>query len=261
MSKKQPPALGADVVQALPDTRRSADSAERAYRAIRKELVEFKLRPQERINEVRLAKTLELSRTPIREALNRLASEGFVVLTPNRGFFFRGLDIDDLIDLFEFRVIVETGAFALLCERADEAGIERLKHFWADAKQRYAGRDADEILGLDEGFHELMAELSGNPEILRQLRAVNARIRFIRRVQIEHNPAHVDLVEDHSRIVEAAAARDAMAGIGVLKRHISMTVSDAKAVLKEALLRLFVSDSSVAGRRRGRPAQKSGTMS
>ncbi|MDQ0467919.1 GntR family transcriptional regulator [Labrys wisconsinensis] len=251
----------ADAAQVAPDTRRSADSAERAYRAIRRQLVEFKVKPEERINEVHLARMLELSRTPIREALNRLASEGFVVFAPNRGFFFRGLDIDDLIDLFELRMIVETGAFALLCERADEAGLDRLRLFWADAKQRYARRDADEILELDEGFHELMAELSGNPAILHQLKALNARIRFVRRVQIEHAPQHVNLVEDHSRIVEAALARDAAAGVAVLKKHISMTVSDAQAALKEALLKLFVSDVPAAGRRRGRAAHRPGTVS
>ncbi|WP_245491999.1 GntR family transcriptional regulator, partial [Mesorhizobium sp. M7A.F.Ca.AU.001.01.1.1] len=62
------------------ETRRAADSSERAYNTIRKLLVEFKLKPGERINEVQLSRGLGLSRTPIREALNRLASEGFVSL-------------------------------------------------------------------------------------------------------------------------------------------------------------------------------------
>ena len=63
------------------ETRRSADSSERAYHTIRKLLVEFRLKPEERINEVQLSRSLGLSRTPVREALNRLASEGFVTLT------------------------------------------------------------------------------------------------------------------------------------------------------------------------------------
>ena len=234
MSKTKP------VTGAGADTPRPADSAERAYRAIRKQLVEFKIRPEERINEVQIARMLELSRTPIREALNRLASEGFVVPAPNRGFFFRGLDIGDLIDLFEMRMIVETGAFALLCERADDAGLERLAAFWANAKARYAFRDADEILELDEGFHLLVAELTGNPEIVRHLNGLNARIRFVRRVQIAHIPEHKDVVGDHSRIVEAAQRRDAGEGIAVLKTHISMTAIEARAALKEALLQSYV---------------------
>ena len=184
--------------------------------------------------------TLKLSRTPIREALNRLASESFVTFKPNRGFHFRSLDIGDLLDIFELRMIVETGAFALMCERADDDGLARLSSYWAHAKLLYERGDGDEILDLDEGFHMLMAELCGNPEVVRQLEAINARIRFIRRVQIEHSPN--DLFESHNRIVDAASRRAADEGANLLKAHISMTAADAQAALKEALLKLFVTD-------------------
>ena len=230
------------------DGKRLADSANRAYRQIRKQLIEFKLKPDERINEVHFAKTLELSRTPIREALNRLATEGFVVFKPNRGFYFRSLDISDLLDLYEMRVIVETGGFAILCSRASDEGLARLQAYWDHAKARYAFGDGDEILDLDEGFHVLMAELSGNPEIVRQLEALNARTRFIRRVQIEHS-SH-DLLDSHNRIVDAAMRRSADEGVALLQSHISMTVADAQAALKEALLKLFVTEKRPASRER-----------
>ncbi len=235
-----------------PAPRRAADSAERDYKAIRQQLVEFKMRPAERINEVHLAQMLDLSRTPVREALNRLASEGFVVFTPNRGFCFRGVDIDDLLDLFEMRSIIETGAFALACERADEAGIARLQAFWADARMRYENKDPDEILELDEGFHVHLAELANNPEIVRQLIGVNARIRFVRRVQIENGPQHWSLVEDHSRIVQAIVDRDRERGIEILRSHISLTFAEARAVLKEALLKIFLPEQTAPRRGRAR---------
>lgn len=239
-----------------PVLRRAADSAERAYRAIRKQLVEFKMRPAERINEVHLAQMLELSRTPVREALNRLASEGFVVFTPNRGFCFRGVDIDDLLDLFELRSLIETGAFALSCERADDAGIARLQAFWADAQIRYENRDPDEILELDEAFHVHLAELSNNPEIVRQLIAVNARIRFVRRVQIENGPQHWTLVEDHSRIIQALVDRNRAHGIEILRGHISLTFAEARSVLKEALIKIFLPEQTASRRGRTRSVRK-----
>jgi DNA-binding GntR family transcriptional regulator len=98
------------------ESRRAADSSERAYNAIRKLLVEFGLKPEERINEVQLARNLGVSRTPVREALNRLASEGFVSLTPNRGFFVRSLSTEGLIDLYELRSVIECAAFRFMCE-------------------------------------------------------------------------------------------------------------------------------------------------
>jgi DNA-binding GntR family transcriptional regulator len=232
--------------------RRAADSAERAYKAIRQQLVEFKMRPAERINEVHLAQMLDLSRTPVREALNRLASEGFLVFTPNRGFRFRGLDIDDLLDLFEVRAIIETGAFVLACERADETGIARLQRFWEDAHVRYEKRDADEILELDEAFHVKLAELANNPEIVRQLIGINARIRFVRRAQIENAPQHWSLVDDHTRILEAITRRDVEGGTDILRRHILLTFAEARTALKEALLKVFLPDTDAPRRRRAR---------
>lgn len=236
--------------------RRAADSAERAYKAIRQQLVEFKMRPAERINEVHLAEMLELSRTPVREALNRLASEGFLVFTPNRGFCFRGLDIDDLLDLFEMRSIIETGAFALACERADETGIAKLQAFWADAHPRYDRRDPDEILELDEAFHVHLAELANNPEIVHQLTGMNARIRFVRRAQIENAPQHWSLVDDHARILQALVDRDRQRGVDILRQHISLTFAEARAALKEALLKSYLPDEDTPPRRRGRTARK-----
>ncbi|WP_119389667.1 GntR family transcriptional regulator [Taklimakanibacter lacteus] len=237
-----------------PKGRRSADSGERAYKAIRKQLVEFKLKPDQRINEMALAKSLGVSRTPIREALNRLASEGFIALTPNRGFFFKALDIDALLDLYELRAMIECGAFTLMCERASDAERDRLKDFWDGVKADYRERDPDDILVLDEGFHLLIAELSGNPEIVNQLKAINARIRFIRRIQIQHVSHDFDMVNTHSQIVDAAMKRDVAAGTALLKSHIEMTVSGAQRALKDALLNVYMekSDSS-SGRRASRP--------
>ncbi len=221
------------------ETRRSADSSERAYNTIRKLLVEFKLKPEERINEVHLAKTLGVSRTPIREALNRLASEGFVSLTPNRGFFVRSLSTEGLIDLYELRSIIECAAFRLLCERAEDDQIDRLRAYWSSIVDGYREQPADMILAEDEGFHLMIAELSGNPELVNQLAAINARIRFIRRIQIEHRTHDMSQVDAHSAIVAAAIRRDSEGGVELLRQHIELTVSATQQALKDALLRVY----------------------
>ena len=235
--------------QGLPKgRRRAADSADRAYRAIRQWIIEFKLRPEERLNELHLARTLALSRTPVREALNRLASEGFLVFAPNRGFFCRSLDITDLIGVYETRSILERGAFELACKRASDAGIAALTRFWAGAQRHYRRRDPDEMLNLDEAFHRQLAELCGNRELVRQLAAIDARIRFVRRITIEHVPIQARLIEDHGGLVAALGARNASRGARILARHISLSVEDARALLKEVLFRLYVDVPAPASR-------------
>jgi DNA-binding GntR family transcriptional regulator len=245
-------AIDATPIDGDPETRRSADSSERAYNTIRKLLVEFKLKPEERINEVQLAKTLGVSRTPIREALNRLASEGFVSLTPNRGFFVRSLSTEGLIDLYELRSIIECAAFRLMCERAEDDQIERLRDYWSAIVDGYRQQPADTILAEDEGFHLLIAELSGNPELVNQLAAINARIRFIRRIQIEHRTHDMSQVASHSAIVAAAMSRDVDGGVELLRQHIEMTVSATQQALKDALLKVYSQNEPDARRHRRR---------
>ncbi|HBU14763.1 MAG TPA: GntR family transcriptional regulator [Gemmobacter sp.] len=218
--------------------RRAADSSDRAYRALRQALVDFRFHPGERIREARIAAEMELSRTPVREALNRLASEGFVTLVPNRGFFVRALDIDDLLDIHELRAIVESAAFARMCRRAEDAQIAALAEYWQSVQPVYAAHDADAILEADEGFHMMIAKASGNSEILALLPMINARIRFIRRILIDHARHDDDLVADHAQIVAAALARDAEGGAALMKSHIELTVTVAREALKDALLRL-----------------------
>ncbi|QWK80560.1 GntR family transcriptional regulator [Ochrobactrum sp. BTU1] len=226
------------------DTRRSADSSEKAYQTIRQLLVEFKLKPEERLNEVQLSKHLGVSRTPIREALNRLASEGFVSAVPNRGFFVRSLNIEGLLGLYELRSILECAAFKLMCERADDAELSRLKAYWDAKVIGYNDLPADAILSIDESFHLLIAELSGNPEIVNSLESINARIRFIRRIQIKHSTHDMNLISAHSSIVAAAMARDIENGVKILHGHIEMTVSATREALKDALLQVYSKGST-----------------
>jgi DNA-binding GntR family transcriptional regulator len=225
-------------------TVRPANSADRAYFEIRQLAVGFKFRPDERVNEVQLARQLNVSRTPVREALNRLASEGFLVLKPNRGYFFRALDIGELLALSEVRSVLETGSFVLACQRAETDGINALEKFWIAAEKMYARHDVDEIVELDEKFHRQLALLSGNMALVEQIDLVAARVRFIRRTSIERGLNFPALVLDHVEIIKALADRNTAHGVSVLRRHIAITTEDAASAIKEALLRLYLPDTA-----------------
>lgn len=239
------------------EVRRPADSSERVYQEIRKLLVEFRLRPEERVNEVHLAKSLGVSRTPIREALHRLASEGFVMLRPNRGFFVRSLSTDGMLDLYELRQIIECAAYRLMCDRADDAQIAEIAEFWDSVREGYGSRAPDEILELDERLHMMIAERSGNPELANQLASINARIRFIRRIQIEHSSHGAPQIDAHTAFIEAAMRRDVEAGVARLHKHIEMTVSATQAAIKDALMRVFMTEPL---RPRRRVSRKTGPV-
>src|SRR5690606_41118289 len=81
----------------------SPATATQVYERIKAMATTFRLRPGERVNELELARRLGVSRTPVREALNRIAAEGFLVATPNRGYTVRPLDAQQLMALYEYR--------------------------------------------------------------------------------------------------------------------------------------------------------------
>src|SRR5690606_31139082 len=93
--------------QKAPPAPRAADSVNRVYAAIRRMAVNFEFRPEQRINEVELAAALNVSRTPVREALNRLVIEGLITLVPNKGFYCRPFDAEQIMSLFEVRTALE----------------------------------------------------------------------------------------------------------------------------------------------------------
>ena len=107
----------------------TANLSERAYEQLKAMAVTYQLRPGERLAELDLAKRLKVSRTPIREALNRLVTEGFLTFTPNRGFQCRPLDAKEIFDLYEVRRSLESTAARLAVERASDDELADLERF------------------------------------------------------------------------------------------------------------------------------------
>src|SRR5262245_39051463 len=98
--------------------------------------VTYGFRPGERLNEVDLARQLHVSRTPLREALNRLVTEGFLTTRLNRGFFGRTLDPNEVFNLYEFRGAVEQAVVLVACERASKQELLALEEFVVASKDK-----------------------------------------------------------------------------------------------------------------------------
>ena len=109
---------------------RAADTGLRVYESLRQQAIDYGFRPGERVNEVKLATQLKVSRTPVRAALNRLVSEGLLTLVPNKGFYRQRIDIEAIRSLFELRGAIETMSVRLFCERATEDDIANLETEW-----------------------------------------------------------------------------------------------------------------------------------
>ena len=216
-------------------------STERAYAAIKTLAISYKLRPGERINEVNIASQLGISRTPVREALNRLVAENLIIFEPQKGFVARKLDLDEILQLYELRTALEVSAFRLSCDRASEEDIEAHRSSWTqNTGENYASMSVEEIIAADEAFHHGLAALSGNNEMVAVLDRVMAQIRFCRTIDLEVNWRHEVLYSEHLKIVDLLKTRQLDEGVQAIVDHIQVSREHALHVMKEALARIYM---------------------
>jgi DNA-binding GntR family transcriptional regulator len=223
-------------------------NVDRVYEALRQMAADFAFKPDQRINESALADVLGASRTPLREALNRLVAEGFLTFQVNRGFFCRPLTPGYILDLYEARVAVECEALRLACLRAPDSEIAALSDYLDRMEPDYqSATDPVELLALDESFHNRLVQLSGNSELLRVLKNLNGRIRYIRLIDLKRMRDQADGaapgdVSAHQRVLEALAARDVGAATDALRSHIEKRREEATEAVRIAFSQLYVPD-------------------
>ena len=218
---------------------RPARSTDRVYEQIKLMAMTYAFLPGDHINEVDLARQLNVSRTPVREALNRLSSEGFTSMLPNRGFFGRLLDPTEIFNLFEYRCALEQAIIRLACERASDEALDALDAFVRALKKQDAKDRTPtlERLGQDEEFHLRIARLTGNPEFVRALAAVNSRIHFVRWIDLRKRGTSTD---GHARIVRILRRRDperCAADIGAVIRR---RYEEILEVIKDGVVEIYV---------------------
>ncbi len=212
--------------------------AESLYRIVKDMAILFKFKPGERINEVDLAQRLGASRTPLREALNRLVAEGFLVLKQGRGFFCRDLKPRKMFELYQFRAVLEVAAVRLACEQATEQEVADLARFLDETGPEEGGRSSEELVELDEYFHERIVTLSRNMEMSRTLENINARIKYFRWVDMDSQRAATQ--SEHRAVVEALMARDADLAAHHMNEHIARRLDQITAAIKESFSRIYL---------------------
>ena len=214
-------------------------SVDRIYSEVVKMAANFDFKPDERINEGNLAKALGSSRTPLREALNRLVAEGFLKFRINQGFSCRSLDPKTVFDLYNARQAIETEAIHLAIGCATDEDIDKIEIFLDLTELNYSSNGAfEKLVELDEEFHMKLVRLSGNQELERILENLNARVRYIR--QIDMSERRVVTPAAHRRILAAVKNRDEALAIFELRDHITRRREDASNSVQRAFSKLYV---------------------
>jgi len=184
---------------------RSSSLKSRITSEVRNRILEGRLGLGERLSDKALAGELKSSRTPVREALLQLQSEGLVTMRPQSGTFVFDLTAEEISDLCRLRGIYEAGALGLASARDPDGTVKALNAIVANAALALQDGDLDRCESLDTEFHETLVSLSGSPLLVQAYRSLSDRVRALRHRLPQESQRYSEAIAQHRRIVDCLA--------------------------------------------------------
>jgi DNA-binding GntR family transcriptional regulator len=190
---------------------------------LRDMIIEGTLAPGTKVNELLLCERLGVSRTPLREAIRTLASEGLIDLLPGRGAVVRRLSAADVVDMLQALKVIEPGAAALGCVNADAAAIAAVEEMHARMLTLYAAGERLAYYKLNQDIHTALVALAGNATLVEIHTMLQARLKRIRFIGNREPDKWAGAVADHERIMAALRQRDAAELRAAIEAHLDHT--------------------------------------
>jgi DNA-binding GntR family transcriptional regulator len=205
--------------------------ADRAYAELRDRIVTLVIPPGAPINEDALGRELEMGRTPVREAIKRLALENLVTVFPRRGTFASEINITDLAQISDVRVLLEGHAAARAAERLTPALRAELDGLIADIDEREGAGDPDTLMRLDAEIHRFIYRCSGNVYLQETLeRYLNLSLRIWYLV-LDRLPHLFDRVHEHRNLLEEIRAGHSKQARKIAAEHVATFEGEIRGVL------------------------------
>jgi len=200
------------------------------YRALRQEILSGQLLPGENLIEQGLADRFAVSRTPIREAIRRLQQEGLIESDQRGGIRVAVITVADAIHLYDCRLGLEQVAVVGACENATPHQLEALQICVTQAQSTTptAATDAaiessaelTERLLIDRNFHQLIADSSGNPWLMKLLGQILNKMSLLGSAVTHRNPSALEIWAEHEQILAAILVRDSQAAAIAMREHL-----------------------------------------
>ncbi|MHB1304042.1 MAG: GntR family transcriptional regulator [Acidiphilium sp.] len=198
---------------------------------IRDMIIEGRMAPGQRVHEGLLGKTLGVSRTPLREALKFLASEGLVELVAGRGAVIREFSQTDVHDMLEVLGEIEALGGRLACARASDTELAHMRALHDEMMRLYAAADQLGYYKCNQAIHSGLALLSGNAFLAATHDTIQSRLKRVRFIGHD-KPAHwSSAVAEHDEIMTALENRDAERLSAAIKHHLHQAWLRAREVM------------------------------
>lgn len=209
--------------------------ADQAYAKIKKRIFDFDLMPGDRLSESELAEQARVSRTPLRQALQRLQHEGFVEAIPKVGWLIPPLSFEKFDELYDFRVLIECFAVRGLCASAEaRPELKQLAGVWLVPEGERL-QDPLQVGELDEAFHRSIVDSTANREMQRTYREITERMRIIRRLDFIKPDRVAATYDEHGKIITAMQKRRADEAQRLLRAHIEQSKLEVRKITLDML--------------------------
>ncbi|ARJ06577.1 GntR family transcriptional regulator [Humibacter sp. BT305] len=218
-----------------PMGRVSAPLREQVIAALRQAILDFQLKPGQRLVERELIEQLGVSRTTIREALRELTSEGLVTVVPQRGAMVSAPSLADAVDLYEVRASLESLVVQRFVERATDDEVDDLRRTVEDlAVVSDNSHDIREILQAKDRFYAVLIRGARSAALQQLLEGIQARVQVLRATSLSEAGRALEVVRELRAVVAAIAARDAELASRLCAEHVRKASVTALHSLRES---------------------------
>ncbi len=188
------------------------------------------MRPGARLVPEEIASAVGMSRMPVREALGRLATEGLIVMRPNRGAVVRALTEHEVLEVFEMRAVLEGLAASMAATRANASDFQDLEQLLVRMQQSASSTSA--WITVHRQFHERLCAISDAPRLMQQISALHAVVEPLMRLWLENGSSSSYLQDRHEDILTALKAGDPDAMESMVRAHVRRTVAGIVSAMK-----------------------------
>lgn len=193
-----------------------------AYSIIREKILHGEFELGSRLREDVLAEHISISRTPVREAINRLVADGIIIKKSQRGLYLIDPDLEQIKDHIDIRISLEKLSIKKCIERSTDEDIEEISNSLKEFEKAFKQKDYDVCNELDAEFHTLIAQMSRNGRLMSLLNDSSAFFQLVRKEEKKSHPEEKNkcTLKEHRRIAEAIKNRD----IGAAKKAIEANI-------------------------------------
>lgn len=190
------------------------------YESLKESILNGSLKPGEKLMESRIAEDLGVSRTPVREAIRKLEKEKYVKMIPRKGAYVEDLTMEDILEVLEIRIVLEGLASKLAARNISDEMKDRIRKNMKNFDNASNELDRKELISLDEKFHHIIYQSSGNKKLNEIVRELQDQFQRFRLSYFNELSSYMKLANSHNKLYQAIIDGDEKAAEEYAKEHI-----------------------------------------